>query len=219
MFFHILHQVLESDIIMDKTNVYGIIDFQFFGNTGTDKSKFIRDSHFFPGINGSAHQRALYREKLRQQLRMVFFDISHHSGTGLRDAALEAVLFNIINVTPGSNICTERNIDKTFYTKFFQTAQNPAVFFRIIGFKCRRYENGNAFALQQVFKECIGIVAPGTGLVVAGIKTGAADDTAFRIHIDAGDAAFVWLCRNTGADTAADLNTLIAAYTVFIGVH
>ena len=150
---------------------------------------------------------------------MVFFDISHHGGTGLGYAALETVLFNVVDVTPGSDIRAERNIDKTFYTKFFQTAQDPSVFFRIIGFKSRRYENGNAFPLQQVFKEGIGIVAPGTGFVIAGIKTGTAGDTAFRIYVNAGDAAFVRLCGNTGADTAADLDTLIAAYTVFICVH
>ena len=150
---------------------------------------------------------------------MVFFDISNYSGTGLGDTALKPELFNVIYIAPGGDIRTEGNVDETFYAKLFQAAQDTSVFFRIICLKGRCDQDGNAFASVQVFKEIFRIVTPGTGIVIAGIKTGAAGNATFRVNIDTGNPAFVRFGGNAGAHAAANLDTLVTANTVFICVH
>ena len=57
MFSDIPHQMIERNIIRYVTAAVRIVNFRFLGNTGTDKSKFIRYLHIFFGINGAAHHR------------------------------------------------------------------------------------------------------------------------------------------------------------------
>ena len=150
---------------------------------------------------------------------MILFDISYHSGTGLGYAAGETVLPDIVDITPGGDIRAERNVDETFDAELFQSAQHLLVFIRIIGLKGRGDQNRNTVALLQVSKKGVRIVAPGTGIVVAGIKARAAGDTSFRININPRYATFIRFSRNTGTYTTAHLNTFVAADTILVCVH
>ena len=216
---YILHQVFESDVILYQALVMGVFDFHLLGDTGTDKREFIGNSHFLPGINRGTHEGALNREQFREQFGMILFDISYHSGTGLGYAAGETVLPDIIDVTPGGDIRAEGNVDETFDAELFQSAQHLLVFIRIIGLKGRGNQNRNTVALLQVGKKGDRIVAPGTGIVVAGIKARAAGDTAFRVNINPGYAAFIRFGRNTSAYTTANFNTFVAADTILVCEH
>ena len=124
MFFGIFHKMREGHVITYKPSIIRIIYLQFLGDAGTYKSKFVADPQFLMCVNSCTHQRALYGEQFGQQLRNISFYISDNSRTGLRDASCEVMLFYIIDISPCSNVSTERNAYDVVNTHRFQPAKH-----------------------------------------------------------------------------------------------
>ena len=64
-----MHQMLECYVILNQTLVVRILDLHLFCDTGADKREPVGYPELLAGIDRRAHERALYGEKLGEQLR------------------------------------------------------------------------------------------------------------------------------------------------------
>ena len=217
MLSYIAHKMIKGDIVLDKPFVVRILYLQLFRDTGAYEGKAVLHAHVFPRVYRSTHERALHGEKLRKKLGEIALDIGNDCGTGLRDASLEIVFSDIVQVPPGADIGTEGDAYDTADTKFLKPAEDTLIFIRIICLKCRRKEKRYLLSCRQICKESLSVIIKLTRSVDADIDAAAAGDTLAAVDLDPRPA--VLLPGDTGTHCAADVNALIAAYTVIIGMY
>ena len=196
----VLGQLLECDVVIYRACIYKLVFLCYAGRKNSDR---VGPSQILSYICSHAHDRAVYRRKVRKQLRLIGLDILNYGSTGLSDYISYLLCLDSSQMRPRTDIRTVGYVvDYTvLFPEIIKYALPLSRIYRLDSGSSQYYQ----LFLIKTRHSSLGIVKKISCAVVAGLYAFAAGNTSVIIY--SGDESAVLkylgdirLRRGTGSD-------------------